>query len=120
MLGISYHTVDFTSPDIDPEYVDSYYGPSEKEPPSTLQTSQGTTHLRHGRPVMLIIFLLCCLAFIASAFTRSAPDEEFFTNLACVPERYAPLADHISAAFRPEPNADRVYVIQECASDIWW
>ena len=114
--GASYHTADFTfhsSPDVDPEAVDPY-GPSEKEPHNTLQTSQRTAHPRRQRPVILIILLLCCLAFVASAFTGNT----FHDDLACVSERHAPLADHISAAFQPEPNADRVYVIQESAVHI--
>jgi hypothetical protein len=67
---------------------------------------------------MLILLLLCCLAFVASAFTGSASDDQFFVHLPCVPERHAPLADKISAAFRPEPDAEWVYVVQERALDI--
>lgn len=121
--GASYHTADFafhSFPDVDPEAVDSY-GPSEKEPPTlekrTLQTSQGTAH-RRGPPVMLILLLLCCLAFVASAFTGSASDDQLPAYLPCVPERHAPLAEKISAAFRPEPVAEGVYVVQEGALDI--
>jgi hypothetical protein len=64
---------------------------------------------------MLILLLLCCFAFVASAFTGSASDDQFFV---CVPDRHAPLADKISAAFRPEPAAESVYVVQERALDI--
>ena len=116
----SYHTADFTfhsSPDVDPEIVDSY-GPSEKERPIALHTSQGMAHLRRGRPIMAIILLLCCLAFVASACTGSASLNRFFKYLACVPASHTPLADHIPAAVRPEPTAGRFYVIQESATDI--
>ena len=71
--GASYHTADLTfhsSPEVDPEAADtSQNGPSENVPPNTLQISHGTTHLRRGRPVLLIILLLSCLAFIANAYT---------------------------------------------------
>ena len=116
----SHHTADLTfhsSPDVDPEAVDSY-GLSEKEPPNTIQTSQGTAHPRRRRPIISIILLLFCLAFVASAYTGNTFHDRFFTDVVCVPERHAPLADYISATFRTEPNTERVYVIQESAVDI--
>lgn len=123
--GASYHTADFTfhsSPDVDPETVDSY-GPSEKVlhtlEARTLQTSQRGTRLhRRGAPVMLILLLLCCLAFFASAYAGRASHDHVFAHLPCVPERHVPLADQISAAFRPEPDAEWVYVVQTRALDI--
>ena len=114
--GASYHTVDLafhSYPDVDPEAADSY-GPSEKALSTleggTLQTSQGTAHLRRGRPVMLILLLLCCLAFVASAFTGRTSDDQLFAHIPCVPERHAPLADEISAAFQPAQSAYGVYM----------
>ncbi len=70
--GAIYHTADFafhSSPDVDPEAVYSY--PSEKEPSTLeipLQTSQGRTRPRRGQLVLLMVLLLCCLAFVVSAF----------------------------------------------------
>jgi len=74
--GAVYHTADFafhSSPDVDLEAVHSY--PSEKEPFTVekhihfpLQTSQGRTRPRRGQLALLIVLLLCCLAFVVSAF----------------------------------------------------
>jgi hypothetical protein len=121
--GATYHTADLafhSCSDVDLEAVDS--SASEKGRVfSPVQTSQqGTARLRRGPPVMLILLLLCCLSFVASAYVGRASDDQFMLSLFCVPERHAPRAAQLSAAFRTSSNKEWVYGTQKKALDIMY
>lgn len=121
--GATYHTADLafhSCSDVDLEAIDSY-GSSEKgHVHLPVQTSQhGTARLRRGPPVMLILLLLCCLSFVASAYMGNASRDLFdVPPLLCVPERQAPRAAQLSAAFRTSPNKEWVFGTQKKALDI--
>lgn len=117
--GASYHTADLafhSCSDVDLEAVDSYASEKGRVPFQTSQ--QGNARLRRGPPVMLILLLLCCLSFVASAYVGRASADQFIMPLFCVPERHAPRAAQLSAAFRTSPNKEWVYGTQEKALDI--
>jgi hypothetical protein len=115
--GASYHTIDtffhsFDHPDLEaaPVHDTSSYGPSEKSlfdgerkyqadarPP---HFSSGGRRYR-GPPVLLSIIVLCCLAFVASAFWEHSPGR---LPLPDVPDRYASLANRLSSAFRTQSS----------------
>jgi len=68
---------------------------------------------------MLILLLLCCLSFVASAYMGNASRDLFdVPPLLCVPERQAPRAAQLSAAFRTSPNKEWVFGTQKKALDI--
>ncbi len=118
--GAVYHTADFafhSSPDVDPEAVLSY--PSEKEPSTLeipLQTSQGRTRPRRGQLVLLTVLLLCCLAFVVSAFRSRGPDFEL--DFQCETDRAATLAYEFSSAFRSTPHRELLNERRARALDI--
>ena len=61
-------------------------------------SSSGRRQSRYrGPPVLLSLIVLCCLAFVASAFWQYSSNA-----LPDVPRRHAPLADRLSSAFRTE------------------
>lgn len=119
--GASYHTADLafhSCSDVDLEAVDSY-GSSEKGHVHLPVQTQGTARLRRGPPVMLILLLLCCLSFVASAYMGNASRDLFDgPPLLCVPERHAPRAAQLSAAFRTSSNMEWVSGTQKKALDI--
>lgn len=118
--GATYHTADLafhSSSDVDLEAVDSY-GSSEKgRVHLPVQTSQ-QAQPRRGPPVMLILLLLCCMSFVASAYMGRASGDQFMEPLFCVPERHAPRAAQLSAAFHTSPSKEWVYGTQKKALDI--
>jgi hypothetical protein len=118
--GASYHTLDtvfFSFAHVDPEAADPSpdttptHRPSEKNdfissqggrksPVNQVPSPRGRHSYRLGRPpVLLSAIVLCCLAFIASAFWEYA---SFHFPLFNVPECHAPLAARLSAAFRTQ------------------
>jgi len=116
--GASYHTIDtffysFDHPDLEAATVDntSSYGPSEKKffdclherksqvSPRSPHSSSGGRRYR-APPVLLSVIVLCCLAFIASAYWEHSPR----LPLPDVPDRHAPLANRLSSAFRTQSS----------------
>jgi len=119
--GASYHTLDsvfFSFTHVDPEVADPSPDTTPSHPPSeknNFNSSQGgrkppinqvpCPRGRHSYrlwrpPVVLSVIVLCCLAFVASAIWEYAFD---YIPLVNVPERHAPLAARLSAAFRTQP-----------------
>src|SRR5882762_5902929 len=114
--GAFYHTADFafhSSLDVDPEAVHSY--PSEEEPStlekhihSPLQTPQGRTR-RRGQLVLLIVLLLCCLAFAVSAF-RDDQNEK---------DPHETLADKMYELFQSTPHKELLHERDAGALDMF-
>jgi hypothetical protein len=113
--GASYHTIDtffysFDHPDLEAAAATdntASYRPSEKKffecsnerkyhQVDPRSSSQGRRY--RGPPVLLSVIVLCCLAFIASAYWEHFPR----LPLPDVPDRHAPLADRLSSAFRTQ------------------
>ncbi|SRR6266404_9598950 len=115
--GAVYHTADFafhSSPDVDPEAVHS--SPSEKEPSTLeipLQTSQGRTRPCRGQLVLLIVLLLCCLAFAVSAFRGGATDDQNGKD------PYETLAQKIEEMFQSAPHKELLHERFEGAVDMF-
>ena len=119
--GASYHTFDtffhsFDHSDLEAAIVHrtSSCRPSEKknfdgfdEPEHHVDQPALAPHPhsrgRHyrGPPVLLSVIVLCCLAFVASAFWSYSSS---LPPLPDVPDRHAPLANYLSSAFRTQSS----------------
>jgi len=123
--GASYHTaldaVLHSFANVDPEAVGSLnaYGPSEKmsyypeESRPLLDEASSTRRRRRGLPVLMALLVLCCLAFVASAFWGYSPLRLLSPN---VPERHVPLVDRISAMLHSDLH--RMLVNQDFRSAV--
>ena len=130
--GASYHTFD-AFPYTDLEAVDHFDTPPgyDKGPfdeKNSFDTSHhGYQHLHHARdrrqrrrryrrpPVLLSLIVLCCLAFVASAFWEYSSNALWLPD---VSDRHAPLADRLSSAFQTESRRATVSEHYDSALEI--
>jgi hypothetical protein len=111
--GASYHTID-TTPlfDIDLEaeasphfnhFPQKNIYTSKERLPSLLDHIPSSRTVRHrAPPVMLVLLLLCCLAFVISAYTERTVNHLFLCDVSAS-HAHAWLPNHISATFQSQP-----------------
>jgi hypothetical protein len=120
--GASYHTIDtplFACSDVDleakgssdPRTLPIYTSNS----PLPGQTPSIRTLRCRGPPVVLVLLLFCCFAFVVSAFTGLPANRSLLPD---VPESHAWSENHISAAFRSQPYRSLVEENHEGALEI--
>ncbi|KAH9979588.1 hypothetical protein BGW80DRAFT_605912 [Lactifluus volemus] len=108
--GASYHTID-TVPlfdiDLEAEASPHFNLPekniytSKERLPLLDQIPSSRTVRRHAPPVMLVLLMLCCLAFVVSAYAERAANHLLLCEVSAT-HAHAWLPNHVSAAFRSQ------------------
>jgi hypothetical protein len=110
--GASYHTIDTTplfdidleaepSSDFKPFPRKNIYTSKERLP-SLLDHIPSSRTVRHrAPPVVLVLLILCCLAFVISAYAERAANHLLLSDMSAS-HAHVWLSNHVSAAFRSE------------------
>jgi hypothetical protein len=115
--GASYHTIN-TNPlfDIDLEaeasphfnhFPEKNIYTSKERLPLLDQILSSRTACRRAPSVMLVLLMLCCLAFVVSAYAERAADHLLLSDVSAT-HAHAWLPNHFSAAFRSQSYSTSV------------